>query len=210
MPWSESVRAAEASSSRRRYVITAAHCLRRLPPAHSSAYTTERTYRRLLGPLGRRPTVWAMCVFVDPVADIAVLSEPDGDLFKEMEAYAALTDPVTPFLLGTLTFVQQESQLPDGGLGGAIRLPREAEAPGLILSLDRRWVACTVKSRGGRAASVEKPEAPIEFGMSGSPILGPDGRAIAAVSGGESSNPLLSEALPGWLLMAAGLSPTPP
>jgi hypothetical protein len=195
-------------ADQRRYVITAAHCLRRLPPAHSSAHTWERTYRKLIGPLGRRPTVWATCVFVDPVADIAVLSEPDGDLFNAVEAYAALTDPVTPFLLGTLTFVQQEIRLRDGRLGGVVRLPREAEARGWLLSLDQRWVACTVKS-GGRAASIEKPETPIEFGMSGSPILGPDGRAIAAVRGGESANPLLADALPGWLLMAAGLPPTP-
>jgi S1-C subfamily serine protease len=201
-------------ADQRRYVITAAHCLRRLPPAHSFAYTKELRYRRLLGPLSaRRRTVWAECVFLDPVADIAVLSEPHSqELFNEYEAYASLTDPVTPLPLGTLTFVQRERQLPEGPVsrfGGAIRLPREAEASGWILSLDRRWVACTVKSIGGRAASVEKSDAPIEFGMSGSPILGPDGRAIAVASGGEVSNPLLADVLPGWLLRAVSLTPSP-
>ncbi len=136
-------------AERRRYVITAAHCLPRLPPAHSGAYTKERTFRRLLGPLSvRRRTVWAQCVFADPVADIAVLNAPNGEeLWNESEAYEALTDPVTPFLLGTLTFVQQERRLPNGDI---IRLAREAEASGQMLSLDRRWFACTVKS--GRAA----------------------------------------------------------
>jgi transposase InsO family protein len=90
-------------------------------------------------------------VFIDPVADIAVLSEPDGqELFNEHEAYEALTDPVEPFLLGTLTFVQQERQLPNGNI-----IAREAEARGQMLSLDRRWFACMVKSYGGRAAAVE-------------------------------------------------------
>ena len=96
--------------------------------------------------------------------------------------------------------MQQERRLPNGDI---IRLAREAEAKGQMLSLDRRWFACTVKSCGGRAVAVEQPEAPIEFGMSGSPILGPDGYAIAVVSGGEASNPLLADALPGWLLRAA-------
>ena len=123
--------------------------------------------------------------------------EPNGEeLWNESEAYEALTSPVEPFLLGTLTFVQR--RLPNGDI-----IAREAEARGQMLSLDRRWFACTVKSYGGQAAAVEQPETPIEFGMSGSPILGPDGHAIAVVSGGESSNPLLADALPGWLLRAA-------
>jgi hypothetical protein len=71
----------------------------------------------------RRRTVWAQCVFVDPVADIAVLSEPDGqELFNEHEAYEALTASVEPFLLGTLSFVQQERRLPNGNI-----IAREAE-----------------------------------------------------------------------------------
>lgn len=189
-------------ADQRRYVITAAHCLRRLPPAHPASYTEERTYRRLLAPLGRRPTVWTECVFADPVADIAVLAEPDGqELFNQNEAYAALTDPVTPFAVGAMTFIQGQGQLPNGAM---IALPPRAEASGQMLSLDRRWFACEVKS-GGRAAAIEKPEVPIESGMSGSPILGPDGRAIAVVSTGGYSNPLLAEVLPRWLLRAAGV-----
>jgi hypothetical protein len=40
----------------RRYVVTAAHCLPRMPPAHAAAYTSERTFGKLLGPLGKRVT----------------------------------------------------------------------------------------------------------------------------------------------------------
>ncbi len=114
-------------------------------------------------------------------------------------AYVALTNPVVPFLLGAMAFVQQQTRLPGGQV-------REAEATGQMLSLDRRWFGCQVKSLG-RAAWVEKPESPIEPGMSGSPIVGPDGKAIAAVSvsdqhGEGGPNPLLNDVLPGWLLRA--------
>jgi hypothetical protein len=62
----------------RRLVITAAHCLPKLPPACTTSYTHERTYQNLLGTLGGNATVWAECLFVDPVADIAVLGAPDS------------------------------------------------------------------------------------------------------------------------------------
>jgi hypothetical protein len=61
-----------------RYVITAAHCLPSFPPCLSFSDVSERTYKALLGPLGQEPTVWAECVFVDPIGDIAVLGAPDG------------------------------------------------------------------------------------------------------------------------------------
>lgn len=68
---------------RQRLVITAAHCLpplsrkRRLPLPHLVSFPDERTYRALLGPLEAKPTVSAECLFLDPIADIAVLGAPD-------------------------------------------------------------------------------------------------------------------------------------
>ena len=62
-------------------VITAAHCLPSLPPPHPFSHTEERTYANFIGPLGTEPTVWAECLFVDPVADIAVLAHPTTRLF---------------------------------------------------------------------------------------------------------------------------------
>jgi len=44
-------------------------------------YVEETTYKRLLGPLGGKRTVWAECRFVDPIADIAVLGQPDNQTF---------------------------------------------------------------------------------------------------------------------------------
>jgi hypothetical protein len=38
----------------------------------------------LLSPLGAEPHVWAECLFVDPVADLAVLGPVDGqELYDE-------------------------------------------------------------------------------------------------------------------------------
>jgi hypothetical protein len=77
----------------RRYVITAAHCLPELPPAHGASKLEERTYQKLLGPLGEEPSIWAECVFADPVADIAVLSEADGkELSDKWETYGELIE----------------------------------------------------------------------------------------------------------------------
>jgi hypothetical protein len=61
-----------------RLIITAAHCLPSFPLCHGASYLEERTYQALLGPLGEKPTVWTECLFVDPIADIAVLGQPDN------------------------------------------------------------------------------------------------------------------------------------
>src|SRR5262252_6320371 len=60
-----------------RLVITAAHCLPFLPPAPSFFEPKERIFGPLIARLGDEPRAWAVCRFVDPVADIAVLGSPD-------------------------------------------------------------------------------------------------------------------------------------
>src|SRR5205807_2007519 len=70
-----------------RIVITAAHCLPQLPPAHAFSYIEERTYC-VLGPRDETPSIYAECWYVDPVSDLAVLGPPDGQaLYDECEAY---------------------------------------------------------------------------------------------------------------------------
>ena len=66
------------TSVRERYIITAAHCLPYLPPAQGGAHPGDRTHAEIIGPIGQQPTVWAECIFVDPIRDIAVLAEPDN------------------------------------------------------------------------------------------------------------------------------------
>src|SRR5215472_851248 len=83
-----------------RCVITAGHCLPHLPQACS--YDDDgRVYPNLLGPIGGESTVWAECLFVDPVADIAVLGAPDYErLPDEAAAYRAFVERIDPLRVG--------------------------------------------------------------------------------------------------------------
>ena len=66
----------------------------------SQRITEERTYRDLVGPLGRNRAVCAECLFVDPVADIALLGPPDSqDLGEQHEAYERMIDAIEPFAI---------------------------------------------------------------------------------------------------------------
>src|SRR6516225_10006823 len=75
-----------------RLVITAAHCLPFLPPALPALGIEARTYGSLRALRGEAPHAWAVCRFVDPIADIAVLGAPDAphaDDYKALTATAA-------------------------------------------------------------------------------------------------------------------------
>ena len=146
----------------KRLVLTAAHCLPHLPPAIGSSYSYERTYVDLLGPLGGEATAAAECLFVDPVSDIAVLGMPDGQTVGEKaDAYDNLIDALPP--------------LP-------VR-PAPQRTTGLMLSLNQTWFACDVEhiQRGTGPLIITKPEMPIQYGMSGSPILAEDKSAIGII-----------------------------
>jgi hypothetical protein len=166
---------------RHRVVVTAAHCLPNLPPAHPAAYSEERTFPKLLGSLdGKKKDIWTECLFVDPVADIAVLGTPDTqELFEQADAYEALTD------------------------GPMLRIAEAKNGKGWMLSLKGEWVptalevnhatSCTGLSTG--------PNVP---GQSGSPILNGTGLAIGVVSVGGAERigpqPILRDSLPAWML----------
>jgi Trypsin-like peptidase domain len=169
-----------------RYVITAAHCLNKLPEPFGAAggYPDERTYEDFLGPLGTSPHVWAECVFVDPVADLAVFYEPDSQaLGDRARAYRELTDSATTFALG--------------------KLPPYTTSDAMMLSLDDEWFACRV-TRVRHSLWIENAAQSILPGMSGSPIILPDGSAVGVVCVGDGvqvgPNPMLSAFLPAWLV----------
>lgn len=167
---------------RRRLVITAAHCLPFLPPAHPASYEEERTYPKLLSPLGAaRRTVSASCYFVDPIADVAVLCCPDSQVVPaEADAYDELTD-IAPMRVG----------------------PLSTSNAGWLLALDGTWGRCTVELRGwsGLWLSISAASKPATApGTSGSPIVSDDGLAIGVISTGGPMNPALANALPGGLL----------
>lgn len=102
-----------------RVIVTAAHCLPKLPRAHAASYVSDRTFGNLLVSLdGNNTDVWAECLFVDPVADIALLECPDPqDLDEQSDVYHALLEN-TPIL----------------------RIGWARSGPGWVLSLDGAWV----------------------------------------------------------------------
>jgi hypothetical protein len=178
-----------------RYIITAAHCLPHLPPPHGFSYAKERTYANLIGPLGEEPGIWVECVFVDPVADIALLAQPDGgELFDAAVAYEEFVEGCGCLIIGYFNARRNEHK------------------PAWLLSLENQWQPCMVAHYGGALAI--KNAVSIRGGMSGSPILAEDGSAIGMVClgtniGGDAEeqheggpNPRLTYNLPAWALRA--------
>ena len=165
-----------------RLVIMAAHCLPFLPPAQSFFEPKERIYGPLLARLGDEPRVWAVCRFVDPIADIAVLGSPNA---PHADDYKTLTATALP-------------------IADRVRHPVNFWASAWLLSLDGRWFSGTIRHFGG-PLWITHPAERVLGGMSGSPIVTEIGTAIGVVctaaapwEGGP--NPRLSHNLPGWLL----------
>ena len=176
-------------------IITAAHCLPNLPPAHPMSYTEEHTFQKLLGPLDGGRTVWAKCVFADPVADIAVLETPDSQ---------ALSDEADVF----------EELIEECSKAFRVKAPPATRLHGWLLTLANVWAPCEVELFD-RRLSITRANQGIMAGMSGSPILDDEGDAIGLVSTSTNAlhgvdtagdfEPCLSEALPGWLLRRLGV-----
>lgn len=171
-------------AGRERLVITAAHCLPFLPPALPSLGLEARTFRLLLAARGEAPRVWAMCRFVDPIADIAVLGSSDSPHADDYQALMAAV-PALP-------------------IGGAVRHPVNFWAPARVLSLEGRWFSCMIRHFGGPLWITHAAER-VHGGMSGSPIVSEFGTAIGVVCTTTSPreggpNARHSDNLPGWLL----------
>ena len=178
-----------------RVIVTAAHCLPTLPIAASAADAEKRTYRKLLGRVGDLdPQVTVECLFVDPVADIAVLGRPDSQaLYEDADLYDAL--------------IEGHLALRIGDASAAAHRPSMFLA--WVLSLDGEWIKCRVAHRGG-PLWISHATGDLVAGMLGSPIVSEDGAAIgvlvttATFGGGApragGPQPRLTESLPGrWL-----------
>jgi hypothetical protein len=161
-----------------RYVITAGHCLPALPPAASAQHAHEATWR-ILSPLGEPASVLATCCFVDPVTDLAVLCQPDDQAWsaREIEGWEALVDAAD-----------------------VLDVADASNGPVTIAGLDgtpQRFEASTVR----HVIWLDGPR--IAGGMSGSPIVSAEGKAIGVcVTGGDDAGthgpqPHLRQCLPG-------------
>ena len=179
----------------RRLVVTAAHCLPNLPPALPALDPQQKTYEKLLGPLDADPAVWCECVFVDPVADIAALGYPDGKggLYDQARAYNELVDNARPLSIAA----------------PKVRRNSPGKATAYLLSLEGKWRECMVERVGtfGTSLVIEEGKL-VAGGMSGSPIVSTDGKAIGLVSAsseGSNSisygNPVLRDNLPAWFFL---------
>ena len=166
-----------------RLVITSGHCLPFIPPCHRSRYVEEAMYHDLLGKIGDAPSVSVLCIFINPIDDIAVLSSPDEQsYFEEAEEYWELMDNLPVIQIGVI----------------------EINQPVWLLDLDQEWRQSTVKFLTDKDVAIENKSELIKRGMSGSPILNGYGHAVGVVSVvtniGVSSNPYLRGSLPAWLL----------
>jgi len=147
------------------WVVTAAHCLPHLPPAHSFAYTQDRTYADLLGALDEPPHLWCACPFADPIADLAVLHEPDGQaLIDEWDQYTTFAEARPSLQIAPLT----------------------RAAAVFLLSRGGKWEESRVES--GSARCLTLVDAHVVGGMSGSPIIDQRRRAVGLVSVGTLLN----------------------
>jgi hypothetical protein len=155
-------------------IITAAHCLPLLPPCHPASDVEERTYKLLLGPVDGERTVWAECLFADPIADIAVLGEPDNQaLSDEADAYNQLMAEMT-------TWTVADAPAQGSERVGQADCPTPGEGTASVLSLEGQWLEGRVTCWGGFLAF--EPKNYIVPGMSGSPIINANGAAIGVVS----------------------------
>jgi hypothetical protein len=198
-----------------RIIITAAHCLPRLPPPyehllqlptpHPARYLDEETYQCLLAPLDAELTVWATCLFVDPIADIAVLGQPDNqELSDQADAYDALVDALEPMTVADAP--AQGVEIIEGGAitiggvvyeSGKIECPIAGEGIARVLSLEGQWIEGRVLRRGCRLEFL--PHEAFVGGMSGSPIIDAQGRAIGVVSV-DCMSPVILDSLSTWLV----------
>jgi len=173
-----------------RLIVTAAHCLSATIPCSSAASSHERTVKDLGTLDASKSDIWGECLFADPVADIAVIGEPDNQEFDEQaDAYTDLVESASVLSIG------------------------EAESgPGWMLSLDRKWTPATLEVISN-IYGTSLVTGPTKAEQSGSPILNSIGKAVGVVIGGgtmvlegrkdaedNGPQPMLTHHLPAWLV----------
>ena len=187
-----SLRFVVAGPSETFHVITASHCLPYLPPAHPASPLEERTYANLLGHLGESPTVWAECLFADPVADVAVLGQPDSQSLYAERSLCELMPDIALAIADTLhDYKPIIIKTFDGEMIEDKDHNESLTTQAWLLSLDGNWFECEVEHRPDGPLWISKANELIVGGMSGSPILSKAGATIGvAWTGGRTKSPL--------------------
>ena len=185
-----------------RLIVTAAHCLPEQPPPHPGSYLADRTYMKLVGHIGEgRQEIWAQCLFADPVADIAVLGEPDSQvLSNEHDAFETFMDQIPALECG---------RLPPPSL--PMEEPHQEQA--WLLGLGGEWESCRIQADRFGGLGIKEALKGIVGGMSGSPIMNTSSEAVGVVStSGGTDDSLHTEGgpqaslqytLPGWVFPLA-------
>jgi hypothetical protein len=197
-----------------RVIVTAAHCLPFVPPANRASFSEERRYENLLAPLGKRPTVWADCLFVDPVADLAVLGSPHSSP-SQGEAFDTLVKKALPLRLSTAIFKrsrdtfqawhseerqrQLDLQKSSKGQFAKPSSPPKTEMDTYVRPLNGQWRSIRAVIAMTGITFVEKEDI-TEPGMSGSPILDETGGVIGVVGISGTWPQATVFCLPGWML----------
>lgn len=126
-------------------------------------------------------------MFADPIADIAVLGAPDTqDLYDEANAYEELMASSTALTIADAPKMRRDRVQQFGDYSFKVDQPGEAL---------RGCCRSTVNGSSNWLSSEKRGL--FARGMSGSPILSMDGRAIGLISTGDCG-PVLSENLPAW------------
>ncbi len=163
-------------------IVTAAHCLPHYPPREGDvAFSHERTYRDLVARLDGKGACWVECIFLDPVADLAVLAEPDNQsLYEESCKFS--------------DFASRSGFLEIGSLA-------DGETPVRIMLNNSESIPCIVETNSrpySRTFVIKKTDREIKGGMSGSPILTDDGKVVGVICN-NATGPILSRCLPPWI-----------
>ena len=154
------------------YILTAAHCV---DWDHSGGMVLGEYYHEKVKTADGQTLVLSVLA-VEPVADIAVLGEPDNQEFYDeaeaFEQFTKLTRPV-PLFRDKMKPFDRHRQPSPGAYSVSVR----------VLNQDRSWLKATaqVTSHDDPTVCLDADQF-IDGGASGGPIVTADGKLVAIVS----------------------------